>query len=229
MAKNKQGKKSNEKEVKSTKKEVKKETVDVKKVVIKDEIKVQKPKKKTVEFNKKDIEKVVITILIVIVFVLAIFFISNKISDCSFGNYCKKVEENNKNTNPLLANGEVLDETLMKELSEITYSEYQKALKDKKNQTVIYLSSDSSYWTQYETPILKSVAFEYNLDIKYLAYDKLSEKEIEEITKLDSNISKETPAVLIVKNKKLVASKTTPLTISNFVDFFNEQGVITKG
>lgn len=224
--------KKNDKTIKSTPKVEKneieeKENKDVKKVFIEDEVKVQKPKTKK-KIDKKEIQKIVIIMLGIAIFFTVIFFISEKITGCDFGNFCSKVEKNKKEENPLLAEGEELDENKMKELTEITYEEYKTALKDKKNSTVIYLASDSSYWTQYETPILKSVAYEYDLDVKYLNYDELSEDEINAITKLDASISKETPAILIVKNKKLVASKTTTLTISGFVEFLKENKIISE-
>ena len=177
MAKGKANK--NDKNVKSTTKEEKKvtETKEVKKVVIDEPVKVQKPKSKY-DFDKKSIEKGIITVLGAIVFLLAIFFVSNKITDCDLGKFCDKVEENKKDVNPLLAEGEVLDETKMKTLTEINYEEYEKALKSKKTTTVVYLVSDSSYWNQYETPILKSVAYNYDLDIKYLNYDNLTEEQV---------------------------------------------------
>lgn len=204
------------------------EEKEVKKVVIEDAVKVQKPKAKR-EFDKKEIQKIAITVLGALVFILAVFFVSNKITDCDFGKFCDKVEENQKDVNPLLAEGEVLDDTKMKELTEITYSDYDKALKSKKETTVIYLVSDNSYWNQYETPILKSVAYQYNLDIKYLNYDNLKEEEISAITKLDENITKDTPALLIVNNKKLVASQTTPASTSGLVSFLTENKIIKSG
>lgn len=225
MAKGKANK--NDKNVKSTTKEEKKvtETKEVKKVVIDEPVKVQKPKSKY-DFDKKSIEKGVITVLGAIVFLLAIFFVSNKITDCDLGKFCDKVEENKKDVNPLLAEGEVLDETKMKTLTEINYEEYEKALKSKKTTTVVYLVSDSSYWNQYETPILKSVAYNYDLDIKYLNYDNLTEEQVAAIEKLNKNITKETPALLIVNNKKLVASQTTPLSTSGMVSFFTDNKII---
>lgn len=236
MAKGKTNKK--DKEVKSTVKEnnktenkVVKEEVktveekEVKKVVIEDAVKVQKPKGSR-DFDKKEIQKIVITILGALVFILAIFFVSNKITDCDFGKFCDKVEENKKDINPLLAEDEELDETKMKELTEINYSDYEKALKSKKETTVIYLVSDSSYWNQYETPILKSVAYQYDLDVKYLNYDNLTEEQVSAITKLNDKITKETPALLIVNNKKLVASQTTPLSTSGMVSFLTENEII---
>ncbi len=225
MAKGKANK--NDKNVKSTTKEEKKvtETKEVKKVVIDEPVKVQKPKSKY-DFDKKSIEKGIITVLGAIVFLLAIFFVSNKITDCDLGKFCDKVEENKKDVNPLLAEGEVLDETKMKTLTEINYEEYEKALKSKKTTTVVYLVSDSSYWNQYETPILKSVAYNYDLDIKYLNYDNLTEEQVAAIEKLNKNITKETPALLIVNNKKLVASQTTPLSTSGMVSFFTDNKII---
>ena len=109
---------NNNKNVKSTTKETSKvtETKEVKKVVIDEPVKVQKPKQKH-DIDKKSIQKGVITVLIALVFVLGLFFISNKITDCDLGKFCDKVEENKKDINPLLAEGEVLDETKMKELS----------------------------------------------------------------------------------------------------------------
>ena len=219
MAKGKANK--NDKNVKSTTKEEKKvtETKEVKKVVIDEPVKVQKPKSKY-DFDKKSIEKGIITVLV------AIFFVSNKITDCDLGKFCDKVEENKKDVNPLLAEGEVLDETKMKTLTEINYEEYEKALKSKKTTTVVYLVSDSSYWNQYETPKLKSVAYNYDLDIKYLNYDNLTEEQVAAIEKLNKNITKETPALLIVNNKKLVASQTTPLSTSGMVSFFTDNKII---
>ena len=66
----------------------------------------------------------------------------------------------------------------------------------------------------------------YNDTVDYLNYDNLTEEQVAAIEKLNKNITKETPALLIVNNKKLVASQTTPLSTSGMVSFFTDNKII---
>lgn len=128
----------------------------------------------------------------------------------------------------------------MTDLKEISYSEYYKLLKSK-NTSVIYLGRNNSADNEFAISQLKRASYEtgvqiYSLDVYdvYMAEtysDKatdeqkaIAKKFMASLSLFDDGLT--TPAVLIVKNGKLVASKIqsgyTQIETSSYVSFLKE-------
>ncbi len=132
----------------------------------------------------------------------------------------------------------------MNDLKDISYSEYYKLLKSK-NTSVIYLGRNSSSDNDFAISQLKRAS---NLtDVKIYSLDVydvyMAETYSDKATSEQKAIAKKfmnslplfddglvTPAVLIVKNGKLVASKLqsgyTQIETSEYVDFFKENKLV---
>lgn len=128
----------------------------------------------------------------------------------------------------------------MTDLKEISYGEYYKLLKSK-NTSVIYLGRNNSADNEFAISQLKRASYEtgvqiYSLDVYdvYMAEtysDKatdeqkaIAKKFMASLSLFDDGLT--TPAVLIVKNGKLVASKIqsgyTQIETSSYVSFLKE-------
>ena len=135
---------------------------------------------------------------------------------------------------------ELIKDYGMNDLKEISYSEYYKLLKSK-NTSVIYLGRSNSADNDFAISQLKRASFEtgvqiYSLDVYdvYMAEtysDKatseqkaIAKKFMASLSLFDDGLT--TPAVLIVKNGKLIASKIqsgyTQIETSSYVSFLKE-------
>ena len=139
---------------------------------------------------------------------------------------------------------ELIKDYGMNDLKEISYSEYYKLLKSK-NTSVIYLGRSNSADNDFAISQLKRASFEtgvqiYSLDVYdvYMAEtysDKatseqkaIAKKFMASLSLFDDGLT--TPAVLIVKNGKLVASKIqsgyTQIETSSYVSFLKENNLV---
>ena len=139
---------------------------------------------------------------------------------------------------------ELIKDYGMNDLKEISYSEYYKLLKSK-NTSVIYLGRSNSADNDFAISQLKRASFEtgvqiYSLDVYdvYMAEtysDKatseqkaIAKKFMASLSLFDDGLT--TPAVLIVKNGKLIESKIqsgyTQIETSSYVSFLKENNLV---
>lgn len=139
---------------------------------------------------------------------------------------------------------ELIKDYGMNDLKEISYSEYYKLLKSK-NTSVMYLGRSNSADNDFAISQLKRASFEtgvqiYSLDVYdvYMAEtysDKatseqkaIAKKFMASLSLFDDGLT--TPAVLIVKNGKLIASKIqsgyTQIETSSYVSFLKENNLV---
>lgn len=139
---------------------------------------------------------------------------------------------------------ELIKDYGMNDLKEISYSEYYKLLKSK-NTSVIYLGRSNSADNDFAISQLKRASFEtgvqiYSLDVYdvYMAEtysDKatseqkaIAKKFMASLSLFDDGLT--TPAVLIVKNGKLIAPKIqsgyTQIETSSYVSFLKENNLV---
>ena len=139
---------------------------------------------------------------------------------------------------------ELIKDYGMNDLKEISYSEYYKLIKSK-NTYVIYLGRSNSADNDFAISQLKRASFEtgvqiYSLDVYdvYMAEtysDKatseqkaIAKKFMASLSLFDDGLT--TPAVLIVKNGKLIASKIqsgyTQIETSSYVSFLKENNLV---
>lgn len=177
--------------------------------------------------HREVVNAVGIIILLVVVFG-GIFFLSENTGDRSLDKGEVEQEEEVA-TNPLLEDGQVIDEEKMKAYDEIDYEEFQKYLKKKKTTTVVLLGYDSCYWCQQQKPILQMLMYEKDLDVKYLKTTSLTKEELAEIEALDEELEGfGTPVLIAVKNKKVTVMSSGALNRTGLIEAFEKIGLLKE-
>lgn len=96
-----------------------------------------------------------------------------------------------------------------------------------KERTIIYYASTSCAYCSLQTPILETIADDYDLDYYYLDSSKLSNSERDKIlNKLD--IEHKTPTIVIVEDGEVVATSIGYTEGKDLVDFFIENKLLEK-
>lgn len=178
------------------------------------------------EFVKKheEILKTIGVILGIILALTALFFVSENTGDRK-SDRSDAVQEEEKN--PLLEDGQVLNEEEIAEIPEITYEEFKKLLK-KKTTTVVMLGYDECYWCQEQKPILGNVMFEKKIEnVKYLNVNKLEEDQYNELVGLHKDLeSLGTPTFISIKSKKVKKVSPNAKTKTQLIEMFTDMGII---
>ena len=105
-------------------------------------------------------------------------------------------------------------------------NDFNKYLNSSKK-TVIYYASTTCGWCSLQTPILETIAKDYNMDYLYVDTSKLSKKELSEVQK-KLGIEGGTPQTLIVQNGKTVDVASGYTDPKEYIKFFKENGLIPK-
>lgn len=176
----------------------------------------------------KEILQVIATILGVVIIIGGLFIISENTGDRTNDKLgTEPVEE--ETTNPLLEDGQVIDEEKMKEIEEISYEDFKTYLKKKKTTTVIMLGTDSCYWCVEQKPILQMAMYEYKVDVKYLNVNDLKEDEYSELKELHDDLASfGTPTFISVKNKKVRKVSPNAKTRTQLHSMFVDMGIIEE-
>lgn len=165
-----------------------------------------------------------IGIIIAIVLVLGVLFV---VSENTGNRDADREIVEEEETNPLLEDGQVLNEDEISEIEEVSYTDFKSLLK-KKTVTVIMIGYDECYWCQQEKPILGNVIYENSLtNVKYLNVNKLTDEEYEHLTSLHDDLASfGTPTFISIKNKKVTAVETGAKTKTQLVSMLTEMKVI---
>lgn len=160
--------------------------------------------KKLTRKDKENIKTGVIILMGIIIFVGAIFFISE-----NTGNRSGDKDPNNATStgqvseNPLLEEGEELNEEEQSELTSFTYENLKNAL-DNNEKKFIFLGSEYCGWCIYQKPILKSLVYKYNVEIDYLNVAEMTSNEGEKLESLHESLEGfGTPTFLVIENGKV--------------------------
>ena len=121
----------------------------------------------------------------------------------------------------------------LKENGTISNSEAKQIMKDfnkyynSNDRVVIYYASTTCGWCSLQTPILETIAKDYDMDYLYVDTSKLSKNQKDEVAK-KLGIEATTPNTVIVENSKVVdvANGFTPA--SEYVKFFASNGLIPE-
>ena len=96
-----------------------------------------------------------------------------------------------------------------------------------KERTVIYYASSQCAYCELETPILETIAGDYDMDYLYIDSIKLTKKQREEI--LDKlEIEQSTPTTVIVEKGKVIDTQVGYVGGKEYVEFFKENGMIPE-
>ena len=93
--------------------------------------------------------------------------------------------------------------------------------------TVIYYASETCGWCKLETPILETIAEDYDMDYVYIDTSKLGKKQIKEITE-KLGIKSSTPTTVIVENGEVIDVAAGFKAAGEYVEFFATNGVIPE-
>lgn len=177
--------------------------------------------------HREVVNAVGIIILLVVVFG-GIFFLSENTGDRSLDKGEVEQEEQVV-TNPLLEEGQTIDEEKMKELDVIDYEEFQKYLKKKKATTVVLLGYDDCYWCQQQKPILQMLMYEKDLDVKYLKTTDLTKAQVAEIEELNEELEGfGSPVLIAIKNKKVSVMSSGAINRTQLIAAFEKIGLLKE-
>lgn len=121
----------------------------------------------------------------------------------------------------------------LKQTGTITNSEVKEIMSNfnkyynSKERTVIYYASTECGWCSLQTPILETIAEDYDMDYIYIDTSKLGKKQINEITE-KLGIDQATPTTVIVENKKVIDVASGYQDASDYVEFFASNEVIPQ-
>lgn len=179
---------------------------------------------------KKETIKIVVAIVLGILVVVGIFFISENVGDRSNDKAPTTSNESyaNDGTNPLLDEGEVLNEEEQKELVSMSLDELKSAI-DNNEKKFVMVGREGCGWCQYQKPLLKSVSYKYNLDIYYFNTDDLTTDDAwQEFRSLHDDLTSfGTPAFLIVNDGKIEkVDKTGARGTDAIVQLLQENGFV---
>ena len=121
----------------------------------------------------------------------------------------------------------------LKENGNITNNEVNQIMKDfdkyynSKEKTVIYYASTTCGWCSLQTPILETIAEDYDMDYLYVDSSKLGKKQINEVTK-KLEIKASTPMTVIVEKGKVIDIASGYQDPKEYVKFFASNGLIPE-
>lgn len=172
----------------------------------------------------REVVQGILVALGIVVLLGALFFVSENIGDRSNDKTMNDAPAEEE-VNPLLEDGQVLDDTKMKSVEEITMAEFKKLLK-KKTTTVVMLGYDDCYWCQQQKPILESVLYEKDLSVKYLNVNKITEEEYQYLQALHEDLASfGTPTFISIKSKKVRKVSEEAKTRTKLLEMFEDMGV----
>lgn len=174
--------------------------------------------------HKDVVQGIMITFGVVVV-LAGLFIISENTGDRSNDKTANKQQETTQ-TNSLLEEGQVLDEERMKPTESISMDDFKSLIK-KKTTTVVMLAQDGCYWCQQQKPILESLMYEYNLDVKYLDVNKITEEEYDYLVGLHEDLENfGTPTFISIQNKKVRLVSENAKNRTGLVKMFADMGII---
>lgn len=187
--------------------------------------------------NKMDIEKM--KNIIIIVLVLIIVFGASFMATGVNGNNTKNDSNETENTD---TEGQVsadaskaeeesksIKEEEQKDLEEIDVARYLE-LREEKEPSVIYIARPTCHYCEIQSPIIKNIAYNYDLTIHYLNTDAMEGEEITKFTKSDKTFEEGfgTPCTIIVKGSKIVGKMEGLTDREEMINFFKNNGIIVE-
>ena len=119
------------------------------------------------------------------------------------------------------------DQSTQKELPEISvtqYMEYYTGSEDK----LVLVARPTCHYCQIAEPIIRKIAYDYNLEINYLNTDNFSDEDAQTFMSSNENFSEGfgTPILLSVSNSQ-IKDKVDGLTdTAHYIDFFKRNNYI---
>lgn len=179
--------------------------------------------------NKKILQGILIGGGVILVCLLSFFVSMNSKDDTTTAT----TNETSRDSNTIMANAQQesssITEKEQKKLTEIDISKYLDLYAGSEKSLVLIARPTCSY-CQVAEPIIRNVAYKYDIDVNYLNTDELSESDEQELVSSDDYFSAGygTPLLLVVSDKKIV-DKVDGLTDSiGYKEFFTKNGFIKE-
>lgn len=121
----------------------------------------------------------------------------------------------------------------LKENGSVANSEVKQIMKDfdkyynSDERTVIYYASTTCGWCSLQTPILETIAEDYDMDYLYIDSSKLGRKQINEITK-KLGIEATTPTTIIVEDGEVIDIANGYQDPKVYIEFFASNDLIPE-
>jgi len=186
--------------------------------------------------KKLEIEKmkniIIIVLILIIVFGASFMASSVKENNTKETNTEENVEAENSVTSDASKAEEeskAIKEEEQKELEEINVARYLE-LKEEDNASVIYIARPTCHYCEIQGPIIKNIAYTYDLTINYLNTDAMEGDEITEFTQSDKMFQEGfgTPCTIIVKNDKIIDKMEGLTDKESMITFLKNNGVISQ-
>ncbi len=157
---------------------------------------------------------------IVILGILAFFAITYVVSE-NTGDRSKD-KEAIETKNPLLEQGEVLDEEKQKELVATSMTDLKNLLENQEKRLVM-LGTETCYWCIQQKPILKSVAYQYDIEIGYMDLTLLTNEEDAELRSLHESLQAfGTPTFIVVDQGNVADVEVGGMTSSQITELLRQ-------
>jgi len=174
----------------------------------------------------KNNQKIFIGIMIGLLIILIII-------SCFVGDKKESTENNSNETaaQEIIANAQKekdsIKEEEKKELLEIKVDEYLELYKESDKQIVLIARPTCSY-CQIAEPIIQNIAYENNLDIKYLNTDNFSENDGKNLIESNEYFTEGfgTPTLLVVGEEKIIDVVDGLTDKAHYEEFFEKNGFI---
>lgn len=176
--------------------------------------------------TKEQTEKIktgVIIVLGILVFFGATYFVSENIGDRSND---KTAVEQQEDGNPLLEEGEVLNEEEQSDLTSVTMDDL-KGMLENGDKKLVMLGTESCYWCIQQKPILKSLVYRYNIEIGYMDLNLLTSEEDSELRSLHESLQAfGTPTFIVVDQGEVVKVSVGGMTTSEVTYLLKQYQII---
>ena len=188
------------------------------------------------KLTKKQIENLktgIIVIFGIIIVIGLIFIVSNNTGDNKYqGDSSSTSSSTNQSSsedeNPLLEDGEVINDEDMGELTEISYVALETFLTNKEKQ-IVFLGSEYCGWCIYQKPILRKIVKDYNVQINYLNLGSISEEDSNKLYNLHDDLASfGTPCFIVLENGKVTVVDQGARGTSQMVEFLKTNGFISE-
>ncbi len=183
-----------------------------------------------IEKEKIDSKKVALIVVGLIIFFGLIFYLSTLSGK---GQYQEPVSENeNYDMTDVGAESSSISEDEMKDLKEISVDDYLSLKESDEKYSVIYIGRPTCSHCTVQLPIMKHMAYKYNIEINYLNTDNFDSegKDATKLQKSDDYFSEGwgTPLVLIVKDDEIVEYSEGETSIARLTELFKKYEIISE-
>ena len=164
----------------------------------------------------------------IIIVIGLIFIVSNNTGNTDYQGDNSTSQESTEDENPLLEDGEVINEEDMGELTDISYSDLESMLNNKENK-MVFLGSEYCGWCLYQKPILRKIVKDYDVEINYLNLANISEDDSNKLTSLHDDLASfGTPCFIVLENGSVTVVDQGARGTSDMVDFLKTNGFISE-